>query len=73
MGVPRTLVHTTLYDLIAAVRDAIAPGEEGEVTPMVVHLLHAGHAPWLRPVEVEMLWDAHRPESLHEEATGVPA
>jgi len=52
----RCVVYTTLYDLIAAVNDAIAPGEEACVTPMVVHLLRTGHARFLREVDTEMLW-----------------
>ena len=52
----RSVVYTTLYDLIAAVNDAIAPGEEACVTPMVAHLLCTGHARFLRDVDTEMLW-----------------
>jgi hypothetical protein len=38
----RKRMVTTLYDLIAAVNDSIAPGEEELVTVAVVDLLHAG-------------------------------
>ena len=51
----RTVVYTTLYDLIAAMHDAIAPGEEACVAPLVADLLHAGRARWLREVDVETL------------------
>ena len=51
----RTVVYTTLYDLIAAFNDAVEPGDEAYVTPIVADLLHAGHARWLRDVDVEML------------------
>lgn len=51
-----SVVYTTLYDLVAAVNDAIAPGEEACVTPIVAHLLRAGQARFLRHVEVERLW-----------------
>ena len=51
----RTVVYTTLYDLIAALNDAVEPGDEAHVTPMVVDLLRAGHARWLRDVDVAML------------------
>lgn len=40
--ITRPVVSTTLYDLIAAVDDAIAPGEEDVVAPMVAHVLRAG-------------------------------
>jgi hypothetical protein len=52
----RRVVYTTLYDLIAAVNDAIAPEEEACVTPIVAHLLRTGHARFLRDVDTEMLW-----------------
>jgi hypothetical protein len=52
-----TVVYTTLYDLIAAVGDAIAPGEEDCVAPIVAHLIRSGHAQFLRDVDVEMPWD----------------
>lgn len=58
------VVYTTLYDLIAAVQDAVAPGEEASVTPIVVHLLHAGHARFLRDVDVDMLWANRVPAGL---------
>jgi hypothetical protein len=43
-----TIVYTTLYDLIASVNNAIAPGEEACVVPIVAHLLRTGHAHFLR-------------------------
>lgn len=51
----RTVVYTTLYDLIAVLNDAIAPGDEAYVTPIVTDMLRVGHARWLRDVDVEML------------------
>jgi hypothetical protein len=42
----RAVVYTTLYDLIAAVNDAIEPGEEDCVAPIVAHLLRAGRRPF---------------------------
>lgn len=51
----RTVVYTTLYDLIAALNDAIAPSDEACVAPLVADLLHAGRARWLRDVDVETL------------------
>lgn len=53
----RTVVYTTLYDLIAAVGDAIKPGEEDFVAPIVAHMLRVGHAQLLSDVDGEMLWD----------------
>jgi hypothetical protein len=50
-----TVVYTTLYDLIAALNDAIAPSDEACVAPLVADLLRAGHARWLRDVDVETL------------------
>jgi hypothetical protein len=66
-------VYTTLYDLIAAVNDAIAPGEEACVTPMVVHLLRTGQARFLRDVDVVMLWIEPVPVCLSTEDLCVPA
>jgi hypothetical protein len=63
-GVTDTAVYTTLYDLIAAVQDAIAPGEEASVTPIVAHLLRTGHARFLRDVDVDMLWADEAPARL---------
>jgi hypothetical protein len=51
----RTVVYTTLYDLIAALHDAVGPGDEAYITSIVADLLRAGHARWLRDVDVEML------------------
>ena len=50
-------MYTTLYDLIAAVDEAIEPGEEDLVAPIVAHVLRAGRAHFLRDVDVEMFWD----------------
>ena len=47
----RPVLYTTLYDLIAAVDEAIEPGEEDVVTPIVAHVLRAGHAHFLRKDE----------------------
>jgi hypothetical protein len=60
-------VYTTLYDLIAAVDEAIEPGEEDLVTPIVAHVLCAGRAHFLRDVNVDMLWDEQTPACLQEE------
>jgi hypothetical protein len=38
----RLTIETTLYDLIVAIREEIAPDEEHLVTPIVVHLLNSG-------------------------------
>ena len=63
-GASGTVVYTTLHDLIAAINDEIEPGEEGCVTPIVAHLLRAGHARFLRGVDVETLWAAPATASL---------
>jgi uncharacterized glyoxalase superfamily protein PhnB len=49
------VVYTTLYDLIAAVDAEVEPGEEACVAPLVAPLLRAGHAQFLREVDVELL------------------
>jgi len=72
-GTTHTVVYTTLYDLIAAVGDAIEPGEEDCVAPIVTHLLHAGRAHFLRDVDVKMLWDDQAPACLEAEESCVPA
>ena len=54
-SVPRTVIYTDLYDLIAAVQESLEPGEEAYVTPIVTHLLRDGHAHWLRDVEITAL------------------
>ena len=72
-GATRTVVYTTLYDLIAAVGDAIEPGEEDVVAPIVAHLLRAGRAQFLRDVDVEMLRDHQAPACLEEEESCVLA
>lgn len=69
----RAVVYTTLYDLIAAVDEAIAPGEEDCVAPIVAHLLRAGHARFLRDVDVDMLCDDQAPVRLEEEESCVLA
>jgi hypothetical protein len=47
----QTRIVTTLYNLIAALHDSIAPGEEELVTTAVVHLLRFGRAKFLgRPL-----------------------
>ena len=68
----RAVVYTTLYDLIATVDDAIEPGEEECVAPIVVHLLRAGGAHFLRDVDVEMLWDDQALACLEGEESCVP-
>ena len=65
------VVSTTLYDLIAAVNEAIEPGEEDWVAPIVAHLLRAGCARFLRHVDVEMLWHDQAPAGLETEESGV--
>lgn len=72
-GATRTIVYTTLYDLIAAVDEAIEPGEEDFVTPIVTHLLRAGRAQFLSNVDMAMLWDDQAPACLEEEQSCVPA
>ena len=72
-GATRTVVYTTLYDLITAVDAAIEPGEEDCVAPIVVHLLRAGRARFLRDVDLEMLGDDQAPACLEEEQSCVPA
>ena len=72
-GATYAVVYTTLYDLIAAVDDAIAPGEEDCVTRIVVHLLRAGRARFLRDVDVDMLYDDQAPACLEEEGSCVLA
>jgi hypothetical protein len=69
----RAVVYTTLYDLIAAVDDAIEPGEEDCVAPIVAHLLCAGRAHFLRDVAVDMLWDDQAPSCLEAEESCVLA
>ena len=68
----RTVVYTTLYDLIAAVEAEVEPGEEACVASIVAHLLRAGHAQFLREVDVEWLCTALAPACLQAEALGVP-
>ncbi len=46
---PATLT-TTLYDLVAAIQTALAPGQEELVVPIVTHLLRAGGATLLGDV-----------------------
>ena len=36
------LIHTTLYDLIAAISEEVASGEDHLVTATVVHLINSG-------------------------------
>ena len=72
-GATRTVVSTTLYDLIAAVDEAIEPGAEDFVTPIVAHLLRAGRAQFLSNIDMEMLWDDQAPACLEEEQSCVPA
>jgi hypothetical protein len=36
------ILHTTLYDLMMTIYDALEPGEEALVVPIVLHLLHTG-------------------------------
>jgi hypothetical protein len=69
----RTVVYTTLYDLIDTVNEAIEPGEEACVVPIVTHLLRAGRARFLRDVDAEMLWAEEAPADFSAEALGAPA
>ncbi len=71
-GATRTVVYTTLYDLIAAVEAEVEPGEEACVAPIVAHLLRAGHAQFLREVAVELLSAALTPTCLQAAEHGVP-
>jgi hypothetical protein len=72
-GATRTVVSTTLYDLIAAVDAEVEPGEEACVAPIVAHLLRAGHAQFHREVDVERLCAALAPPCLQAEERCVPA
>lgn len=38
-----TRANTTLYDLIAAIQDALDPGDDARVVATVVHMLSAGY------------------------------
>ena len=67
----RPVVYTTLYDLIAAVHEAIAPGEEDLTVPIVMHLLRAGRARLLRDSDVDMRWDDQAPAGLAAEQSCV--
>ena len=69
----RAVVYTTLYDLIAEVDDAIEPGEEDCVAPIVAHLLRGGRAHFLRDVDVDMLCDDQAPAYLEAEGSCVLA
>jgi len=71
-GAPRTVVYTTLYDLIAAVEAEVEPGEEARVASIVAHLLRAGHAQFLREVDVELLSAALTPTCLQAAEHCVP-
>jgi hypothetical protein len=68
-----TVVYTTLYDLVATVHDTTAPGEEVCVPSIVPHLWRAGHARFLRDVDVDTLWDDEAPACLTAEDLCVPA
>jgi hypothetical protein len=70
-GTTRPVVYTTLYDLIAAVGDAVEPSEEDYVAPIVAQLLGAGHAHFLRDVDVEILWEDQAPACLEAEESCV--
>ena len=72
-GATRTVVSTTLYDLMAVVEAAVEPGEEACVAPIVAHLLRAGHAQFLREVDVELRCAGLVPTCLQAEALCVPA
>jgi hypothetical protein len=72
-GATRTVVSTTVYDLIAAVDAEVEPGEEACVAPIVAHLLRAGHAQFHRAVDVERLCAALAPTCLQAEELCVPA
>lgn len=67
----RPVVSTTLYDLIAAVNEAIAPGEEDLTVPIVVHLLRAGRARLLCDSDVDMRGDDQAPAGLAAEQSCV--
>ena len=69
----RQVVYTTLYDLIAAVDEAIEPGEEDLVAPIVAHVLRAGRVHFLRDVDVEMFWDDQGTACLEAEESCVLA
>ena len=71
-GATRTVVSTTLYDLMAVVEAAVEPGEEACVAPIVAHLLRAGHAQCLRGGDVERRGAGLVPTCLQAEARCVP-
>jgi hypothetical protein len=69
------VVYTTLYDLIAAVSEAIEPGEEDRVVPIVRHVLRAGRGRFLRDVDMERAIygdEQAAPACLEAEACWVP-
>ena len=43
---------TTLYDLVAAVQNAVGPRDGALVVPTLLHLLRSGHATWHADVKV---------------------
>jgi hypothetical protein len=45
---------TTLYELIEAVQNAVEPGEEALVVPIVAHLLRTGRVTWQAPSTFEL-------------------
>lgn len=48
-GQPATTCSTTLYDVIAALQDAAAPGEDDLVVAAMVHLIQSGRLVWQNP------------------------
>jgi hypothetical protein len=44
---PSVFIQTTLYELINAINEAIAPGEEDLVVPLVLHLVQVGRVAFL--------------------------
>lgn len=46
--IPSGRVTLTLYDLIQAVQETLAFGEEALAVPLIAHILDAGQATWAR-------------------------
>ncbi len=51
-------IHTTLYDLIAALSAEVRPDEDGVLTAVVVHLLQTYRVTWTGDREhYRLVWD----------------
>jgi hypothetical protein len=57
-------IETTLYDLIAAISDEVAPDNDEMVTATLVHLLNSGAVKFSRdPRNIEVICPSHFPTS----------